>query len=576
MVGIKSDMEGSSSSIFSHFSDSVEMESSVEHMPIPNEKSGKKVMSQVDKLLIDAFRYSSHSDHSMPSGFLRERVPAKWFNPDEDEELTVKKSNKTSKKKKTPSKVPLKIPSKSKVVKKITKVVNKTNKVETVSNPKGEGAKKNNKGKTTKKTSVPRIPKAALKIEVEKKENGPTSFINLSLPDFKLQYNMFDIEYLQNNIEYDGAPIPSTALTNKYYEPNEKNSRTPPKTVQLKYPLWFNYQEEYHLDFNNDMFNTVYNPMAEIGKNIEYTTEIYIPKSYQKQFRKEVILPLNKAFDLGDTASFISVVNKYNEMLQKIPRCEIIEKLKTTNQAPNKFLHDLLHVVYTRSIHPKAKKLKQYAAFSSYVYGELLPSFLSEVYAECDLNSDQIFMDLGSGVGNCVVQASLEYGCKLSFGCEIMENASDLTEAQYHELLQRCKLFGIKIRPVEYSLRKSFIDNDRVDELIRECDVLLVNNFLFDAEINNKVQKLIQNCKSGCKIISLKSLRPLTYTIDFDDVDNILNKLRVTRHNLKENSVSWTHRGGEFFISEVLNDLDDSLFSGSAGYRNKSRPKYTR
>lgn len=43
------------------------------------------------------------------------------------------------------------------------------------------------------------------------------------------------------------------------------------------------------------------------------------------------------------------------------------------------------------------------------------------------MNQQNVFLDLGSGVGNCVIQAALEYQCKYSASCEIMKKANELT-----------------------------------------------------------------------------------------------------------------------------------------------------
>ena len=52
------------------------------------------------------------------------------------------------------------------------------------------------------------------------------------------------------------------------------------------------------------------------------------------------------------------------------------------------------------------------------------------------MKCDQIFVDLGSGVGNCVLQAALEVGCE-SCGCEMMDKACNLAELQEEEFKAR-------------------------------------------------------------------------------------------------------------------------------------------
>ena len=399
-------------------------------------------------------------------------------------------------------------------------------------------------------------------------ERERSTFLNWAAPELELDHEFFDVSSLLETNIFIGDPLQSTALEGHTWRRNPR-SKMGPKVVKLQSLLYMNYQEEYFVDFSAD--NSRYNPMAEVGKLVEYSALVYLPDPYAQQLKDDIIPALNYAYDTSDTDSFINEVERYNTFIRRIPRYKIIEHLKTVKKVPTTFIHDFLHVVYTRSIHPRAKKLRHYKAFSNFVYGELLPTFLTQLFNQCQMKPNQVFMDLGSGVGNCVIQAALEHGCKISLGCEIMPMASELTELQMIELKQRCRLMGLTLPPVEFRLRESFVDNPRINELITQCDVLLVNNFLFDSKLNREVEKILQHAKIGCKIISLKNLRNFGYTIDFFDVENILNRLKVEEFEFGENSVSWTHTGGRYFISTVLNDVDETLFSLNARFRHSSR-----
>lgn len=123
------------------------------------------------------------------------------------------------------------------------------------------------------------------------------------------------------------------------------------------------------------------------------------------------------------------------------------------------------------------------------------------------------------------------------------------------------------------------MDNERVRELIPQCDVILINNFIFDAPLNKEVEKVVQGLKAGSKIISLKSIRPPGYSINYDDMDNIFNRLHVESFKLPENSVSWTYRSvGDYYISTVLDAIDESIFCPPilGRIRKKESIKYTR
>ncbi|SCV01401.1 LAMI_0G11254g1_1 [Lachancea mirantina] len=525
-------------------------------------------------LLEDAYRFSAHEDFSLPAGFLRTRRRGQEvFTSDHaDEDKLAPVENKRAKAAETNVKANDNIEASNSVKKTAVKTTGRNpsaghNKIQELA-----PRRRSQRNSTSQNLTNVKLAKTS-----HKKAKASTSESNTIqdsfIPDLTkvkdISHELFDLEGLENEETFTENPVPSTALSKHF------DSRC--MQVGLKSILFSNYEEKYVINFSAD--SAKYNPMAEIGRLIEYTIAIYFPRSYLDEAKKTVILPLNKSFDRGDAEEYLKAVNAYNELINRIPRQNVLNRLRHLNGVPVTFLHELLHIAYVRSIHPKANSLKQYQAFSNYVYGELLPPFLSKAFAQCHLKGGDIFVDLGSGVGNCVLQASLECGCALSFGCEIMPNASELTEIQNEEMQRRCKLFGLKVNPIEFSLRKSFVGNTRVDDILTKCDVLLINNFIFDSAMNTKIEKLIQNLKVGCKIISLKNLRGFGYSIDFNDVDNILNRLKVERFELSEGSVSWTHRGGEYFISTVLNDIDESIFTtySKGRVRRSAKPlKYTR
>ncbi|CAR24792.1 histone methyltransferase DOT1 [Lachancea thermotolerans CBS 6340] len=552
---------------------------------VPKKRVNKSLLS----LLNDACKYSAYSEYSMPSGFLRRKGPnscettAKGDGLQKETQgsdissssisVAVRKQRPASKKRQAEllnngsnenlqeaatKKRPSRIKKASHQNKRSFKLVSETAHTPEVS-----------MGLQPDVTSSQNdlMDHGILRKELVVSQRA-NSFIEDPIEHFTCRRDLFDSDALQSKEMFEDELIHSRSLS----DPPHVN----PNVVKLRSILYPDYEEEYIVDFSTDL--SKYNPMSEIGRIIEYTLQIYVPTKFANQLRKKVVQPLNKAFDEQNQKGFIQAVEAFNELVKKIPRADIVERLRRTKAVPTSFFHSLLHMVYVRTIHPKARSLKEYRAFSNNVYGELLPNFLTAAYAQCGLKPGDIFMDLGSGVGNCVLQAALEFGCSLSFGCELMPSASDLTTTQESELQRRCRLWGLKLCPTQFSLRTSFVNNSTVDELLPKCDVLLINNFIFDAKLNLQIQKLIQVLKPGCKVISLKNLRPFGYTINFDDVGNIMNRLTVKKYDLPENSVSWTHRGGEYYISTVGEDIDESIFTthSKGRVRMGRRVKYTR
>lgn len=68
---------------------------------------------------------------------------------------------------------------------------------------------------------------------------------------------------------------------------------------------------------------------------------------------------------------------------------------------------------------------------------------MSQVIKQTRLGPDSIFVDLGSGVGNCVVQTALQAGCA-SYGVELLPVPSHCARLQLQEVRRRWAMFGLK------------------------------------------------------------------------------------------------------------------------------------
>lgn len=77
-------------------------------------------------------------------------------------------------------------------------------------------------------------------------------------------------------------------------------------------------------------------------------------------------------------------------------------------------------------------------AFSNYVYGEINASLVNEFITKTNITSKSVFMDLGCGIGNVVLQVAAQTGCE-SYGIEIMETPCKLAKRQLKEYATRMK-----------------------------------------------------------------------------------------------------------------------------------------
>lgn len=95
------------------------------------------------------------------------------------------------------------------------------------------------------------------------------------------------------------------------------------------------------------------------------------------------------------------------------------------------------------------------------------------------------FLDLGSGVGNVVLQAAMQAGCT-SAGVECMAKPADLARAQLSQMQDRLRLWGLNMGAAEM-MEGDFREVDLTRHLQR-ADVVLVNNYAFDPQRERRVR----------------------------------------------------------------------------------------
>jgi H3 lysine-79-specific histone-lysine N-methyltransferase len=138
----------------------------------------------------------------------------------------------------------------------------------------------------------------------------------------------------------------------------------------------------------------------------------------------------------------------------------------------------ILAETYQRCIGPSVPQLKEYTPHSSETYGELEANFISDIVHHCGVTPSSRFVDLGSGVGNVVLQLSLQAGCE-TYGIELRPKLHSLAQKQSQELEKRCRMWGVTANLNVELEQGDFRESQRAREKLREADVVLVNNFKF-------------------------------------------------------------------------------------------------
>ncbi len=247
-------------------------------------------------------------------------------------------------------------------------------------------------------------------------------------------------------------------------------------------------------------FDAVKDMVEVMHKVIEH----YLPAADQELFEER----LNRAVSKMSEADIQKVVDEWNEAITlKRRNGDITKILDSQSDLHPKLVERILNQTYSRTVSPRLKLLHQYETGTDNVYGELMPKFISIILKkDVKLSSNQVFVDLGSGIGNVVLQAALEVGCE-SWGCEMMNNYCDVAELQHKEFVARCRLWGLAHGKIHLE-RGDFLTNTSIGKVLKRADVILVNNQVFTPQLNEGLMRLFLDLKDGCRIVSLKSFAP--------------------------------------------------------------------
>ncbi|QSZ37179.1 hypothetical protein DSL72_009273 [Monilinia vaccinii-corymbosi] len=266
---------------------------------------------------------------------------------------------------------------------------------------------------------------------------------------------------------------------------------------------------------------------------------------------------------------FKDAVGVYNEALGTLTKNGSLAKNLDNKHALSSRLHGMvLKQVYDRAISPQVELVTKYKNGTDYVFGELHFPFISRILTEdTGMKADQVFVDLGSGVGNVVIQAALQIGCE-SWGCEIMPNCCKLASIQKTEFFARCRAWGLSTGSVNLE-EGNFLENAKIHQAMKRADVILVNNEVFNPALNQSLVDLFLDLKEGCKIVSLKSFVPEGHVINDYNQHNPRNLLQVEKKEFASGDVSWMTGGGNYYVATK----DSSII---ANYHKSSEERKTR
>ncbi|KAJ2520274.1 Nucleosomal histone H3-Lys79 methylase [Coemansia sp. RSA 1939] len=265
-----------------------------------------------------------------------------------------------------------------------------------------------------------------------------------------------------------------------------------------------------------------------------------------------VMRQLERARNRRRGAEFVRAVGLFNTMLAHERTAGHVgggARFGSANTIPSELAIHIIEQIYNRVVAPTVGLLRQYKAFSNNVYGEILPTLVNQIIDDAQITSDSVFVDLGCGIGNVVLQVAAQTGCQAS-GVEIMKVPARFAQRQAREFEHRMRQYRLDHGSVQV-WRGDFCESIEVQRLLPTADVLLVNNYAFDGALNQNLMQMFLDLKEGARIVSLRPFVTPDHKISARNFHSPESILTVRRFAYWSQCVSWTDSGGEYFVQTV-------------------------
>uniref|UniRef100_A0A8C7VXZ8 Histone-lysine N-methyltransferase, H3 lysine-79 specific n=1 Tax=Oncorhynchus mykiss TaxID=8022 RepID=A0A8C7VXZ8_ONCMY len=266
--------------------------------------------------------------------------------------------------------------------------------------------------------------------------------------------------------------------------------------------------------------------------------------------------------------------DKYNRAIDSIHQLwkGTTPPLKLNKRPSNGLLRHILQQVYNHSV-TDPEKLNNYEPFSPEVYGETSFDLVAQIINEMEMMEDDTFVDLGSGVGQVVLQVAAATNCKHYFGVEKADIPATYAESMDKEFKRWMKWYGKKHG--DYTLERGDFLSEVWKDRIANTSVIFVNNFAFGPEVDHQLKERFANMKEGAKIVSSKPFAPLNFRINSRNLSDIGTIMRVVELSPLRGSVSWTGKPVSYYLHTIDRTIEEQEAARRRQEKNSKDSKNT-
>ena len=319
--------------------------------------------------------------------------------------------------------------------------------------------------------------------------------------------------------------------------------------VKLQYPS-LQPPERFELLIPRDPTN--WDPLKDIEYTIEEIIQNYLPPDLIPDLLSEsegTVRLLKRAVAKNSPDAYRQTLKSFNRLIRtNLENGTISSVMSGMTSIPLSLTKRILAQVYSRTVSPHAHLLRRVKEKAT-TYGELLPPFIHNIFHQTSLTSSSVFVDLGSGVGNVVLQSALQTGAE-SWGIEIMDTPASFALKQASELRARARMWNIRLGPI-HLIHGDIFDNAQIDEVLRRADVVLVNNKVFPQALNGRLLDKFLDLKQGARVVSLESFTPPSRQ-GVRNEQNVAMLFEEERFESGTQSVSWAGESVDYFIARKV------------------------
>lgn len=200
----------------------------------------------------------------------------------------------------------------------------------------------------------------------------------------------------------------------------------------------------------------------------------------------------------------------YNNAIDKI----LDSNPSIHNRIPKKpsimLVKHIIHQAYNQAV-TDPDKLNDYEPFSPEVYGETSFEFVRQMTEEIKIKNEDVFIDLGSGVGQVVLQVAALTNVKLCIGIEKADVPANYSVGMSDAFKFWMNWYGKQFS--EYHLMKGDFFSEKYRDTINNGTFIFVNNFAFGPEVDHNLKLRFAELKDGARIVSSKAFCPLNFRI---------------------------------------------------------------